>query len=479
MKHTSVHVAATTPGPTPAAILERQRTAFLRDGAPDLAARRADLAKLRALLVNNRRALEEAVAADFGHRSHHETAIMELVPTVEGIKYLSRNLHRFMAPDRRHVAAVFRMGHARVAWQPLGVIGIISPWNYPLNLALMPLATALAAGNRVMLKPSELTPRTSDLIQRLVSETWDSDRVAVVTGDAGVAKAFSALPFDHLMFTGSTKVGRAVMRAASDNLTPVTLELGGKSPTLVARGAVDARAARRIAYGKLANAGQTCVAPDYALVHADDLKAFETEFDAATRRLYPDGPASDDYSTIVSDAHFDRLNGLIEDAKAKGARIVTVGHRADEATGRARTIAPTLILDATADMDVMQEEIFGPILPVVTWQTLDEAIFFVNARPRPLALYWFGPSGADQDRVLAETTSGNVGINSTVMHVAQDDLPFGGVGESGIGAYHGVEGFRRFSHAKGIYAQGRWNLADLAMAPFGRIADQLVRFMLK
>ncbi|MCQ0990362.1 coniferyl aldehyde dehydrogenase [Jiella marina] len=479
MKHTSELVADTTTGPNPAEILDRQRTAYLRDGAPDLATRRADLGKLRALLVENRRALEEAVAADFGHRSHNETAIMELVPTVEGIDYLSKNLRRFMAPERRHVSAVFRMARARVAYQPLGVVGIISPWNYPLNLALMPLATALAAGNSVMLKPSELTPRTSALMQRLLKGAFKEDKVAVVTGDAEVAKAFSALPFDHLMFTGSTKVGRAVMRAASDNLTPVTLELGGKSPTVVARGAVGTMSARRIAYGKLANAGQTCVAPDYALVHQDDVEAFTAAFDAATGKFYPGGPTSDDYSTIVSDGHFDRLTGLIEDARAKGARIVTVGHDAGDAAKRNRTIAPTLILDPTGDMDIMQEEIFGPILPIMTYRTLEEAIAFVNCRPRPLALYWFGPSGEEQDRLLTKTTSGNVGINSTVLHVAQDDLPFGGVGESGIGAYHGIEGFRRFSHAKGIYAQGRWNLADLAMAPFGRVAEQLLKFMLR
>jgi len=463
----------------PATILDRQREAFLRNGAPDLATRRADLSRLRALLIDNRRELEKAVAADFGHRSCHETALMELVPTVEGIDYLSKNLRRFMAPERRKVSAVFRMGRARVAYQPLGVIGIISPWNYPLNLALMPLATALAAGNRAMLKPSELTPRTSALMQHLLAEAFHADKVAVITGDAEVAKAFSALPFDHLMFTGSTRIGRAVMRAASENLTPVTLELGGKSPAIIARGAVDQTVARRIAFGKLANAGQTCVAPDYVLVHEDELEVFTTAFNTATERLYPNGPVSDDYSTIVSDAHYDRLIGLIEDAKAKGAKIMTMGQDAEKAIKRDRTIAPTLILNPTQAMDVMQDEIFGPILPVMTYRTLDEAITFVNARPRPLALYWFGPSGEDQDRILAETTSGNVGINSTMLHVAQDDLPFGGVGESGIGAYHGVEGFRRFSHAKGIYVQGRWNFADLAMAPFGRLADRLLKFMLK
>ncbi|OUD08573.1 coniferyl aldehyde dehydrogenase [Marivivens niveibacter] len=460
-------------------MLDLQRTAYLRDGVPNLASRRADLARLRALLVENRRSIEKAVAEDFGHRSHHETALMELVPTINGIDYLSKNLHRFMSPERRQVSALLRMAHANVVYQPLGVVGVISPWNYPVNLALMPLATALAAGNRVMLKPSELTPKTSALIEQLLARAFEPEQVAVVNGDAEVAKAFSALPFDHLMFTGSTKVGRTVMRAASANLTPVTLELGGKSPAVISRGAVDAITARRIAYGKLANAGQTCVAPDYVLVHQDDVEDFATAFETATSRIYPAGPNSDDYSTIISDAHFNRLNGLVEDAKTKGARVVTVGHAPADAAQRKRTIAPTLILNPSVDMDVMQEEIFGPILPVITYQTIDEAIAFINARPRPLALYWFGPAGKARDRVLAETTSGNVGINSTILHVAQDDLPFGGVGESGIGAYHGIEGFRRFSHAKGIYSQGRWNLADMAMAPFGKIANQLLKFMLR
>lgn len=461
------------------AILSRQRSAFMRDGAPTLEQRRRDLAVLRALVISNRSALEDTVDADFGHRSRHETALMELVPTVEGIDYLSRNLRRFMRSERRHVSMVFRMGRARVEYQPLGVIGVISPWNYPLNLALLPLATALAAGNRVMLKPSEYTPRTSALMKSLLSEAFEPDKVEVVTGDAQVARDFSALPFDHLMFTGSTKVGRAVMRAASANLVPVTLELGGKSPAIIAPGAAGDSAARRIAFGKLANAGQTCVAPDYALVHEDDLEQFVAAFRSATERLYPDGPASKDYSAIVSDAHFSRLTDLIEDARSKGATVLGLQSQAGDMTERRRILAPTIITGATAEMDVMQEEIFGPILPVVTYRKLDEAIGFVNARPRPLALYWFGPSGDDQDRVLSRTISGNVGINSTLLHVAQDDLPFGGVGDSGIGAYHGIEGFRRFSHAKGIFTQGRWNAADLATAPYGKLADRLLKFMLR
>jgi coniferyl-aldehyde dehydrogenase len=464
---------------TPGQILARQRAAFLRDAPPELSQRRADLRELRAAVLARRTAIETALEADFGHRSRHETAAMELMTLIQGIDYLDRNLRRFMAPSRRRVALTFRFASARIEYQPLGVIGIIAPWNYPLSLALMPLATALAAGNRAMLKPSEFTPETSRLLAGMLEETFAEEQVAVVSGDAAVGAAFAALPFDHLLFTGSTAVGRAVMRAASDNLVPVTLELGGKSPAVVAPGWANDRTASSIAYGKLANAGQTCIAPDYLLVHADEAKTFAAAYGRAVAALYPDGPASDDYTSIINDRHFGRLRRLIEDARAKGAIVTDVGAHPEAATGRPHTLAPVLVLGATDDMAVMQEEIFGPVLPVVTYGDLDEAIAYVNAHPRPLALYYFGGDDAGRHRVLSRTTSGNVSINSTLMHYAQDDLPFGGVGPSGIGAYHGIEGFRRLSHAKGIYVQGRWNGSDLMRAPFGRLADMVLRAMLR
>lgn len=466
-------------GPELDRILARQCAAFMRGGPPSLQERRADLKKLRAAILARRAAIERALDADFGHRSRHETAAMEMMTLVQGIDYLHRHLRRFMAPARRHVALTFRFARARVEYQPLGVIGIIAPWNYPLSLALMPLATAIAAGNRAMLKPSEFTPETSRLLARMLADTFAEEQVAVVTGDAAVGAAFAALPFDHLLFTGSTAVGRAVMRAASENLVPVTLELGGKSPAIVAPGWAHDRTAASIANGKLANAGQTCIAPDYVMVHADEVKAFAEIYGRAVEALYPDGPASDDYTSIINDRHVDRLRRLIDDARTKGAYIVEVGKRPESAQSRPRTLAPVVILGATGDMAIMQEEIFGPVLPVVTYGTIDEAVAFVNAHPRPLALYYFGGDDADRRKVLSRTTSGNVGINSTLMHYAQDDLPFGGVGASGMGAYHGVEGFRRMSHAKGVYVQGRWNAADLMRAPFGRLADAVLRAMLR
>jgi coniferyl-aldehyde dehydrogenase len=460
-------------------LLARQRAAFLRDGPPSLAERRANLTKLRAAVLARQRDLEAAVDADFGHRSRHETAIMETLALRWGVDYLHRNLRRFMRRERRHVALPMRLARAWVEYQPLGVVGIVSPWNYPFSLALMPLATALAAGNRALIKPSELTPATSAAIRALVSETFSEEEVAVVTGDASIGAAFAALPFDHLFFTGSTAVGRSVMRAASEHLVPVTLELGGKSPVLVDRAQPLEGVAAAIAYGKLANAGQTCIAPDYVLLPEGDVDAFVAAWEKAVAAYYPEGPSSQDYTSIVNPRHYDRLRGLLDDARAKGARIVETGPSPERAKSRAHTLPPTLVLDVHDGMKIMQEEIFGPVLPIATYAELDDAIAFVNARSRPLALYWFGSSAANRTRVLTRTTSGGVAINSTILHYVHDDLPFGGVGPSGFGAYHGIEGFRAFSHQKAVFDQGRWNGSALLRPPFGRLTNFILSWMLR
>ena len=460
-------------------VLARQRAALLRDGPPSLAKRRANLKKLRAAVLARRADVEAALDADFGRRSRHETAIMELLAFTWGIDYLQGNLRRFMRPERRRVALPMRFGRAYVEYQPLGVIGIIAPWNFPLSLALMPLATALAAGNRAMIKPSELTPATSDLLVTLIAETFSEDEVAVITGDASVGAAFSALPFDHLFFTGSTAVGRAVMRAASEQLVPVTLELGGKSPVVIDRGQPLDRVAAHIAYGKLANAGQTCIAPDYVLLHERDLDGFVEAWGKAVAALYPEGPVSQQYTSIVNVRHYERLRGLLDDARAKGARVIETGRSPEAAARRAHTLPPTLVFDVRDDMRIMQEEIFGPVMPIVTYRELDEAIAFVNARPRPLALYYFGSSATNQRQVLTRTTSGGVTVNGTLLHYVQDDLPFGGVGASGLGAYHGIEGFRAFSHQKAVFEAGRWNGGALIRPPFGRLTNFILGFMLR
>ena len=458
--------------------LARQRQAFLREGAPSLKQRRADLAKLKRALGARKAEIEAALKVDFGHRSTHETAIMEMMPVVQGINYLSRNLRRWMRPTRRHVAMHFQPARSYIIYQPLGVIGIMAPWNYPLALAVMPLATALAAGNCAMIKPSEFTPATSTLLEGILADLFPPEQVTVVQGDAAVGAAFATLPFDHLVFTGSTNVGRTVMKAAADHLVPVTLELGGKSPVVIERGH-GATSALGIAYGKLANAGQTCIAPDYVLLHESDVKSFPDAFDAAVKRLYPSGPASDDYTSIVNDRHHQRLVALIDDARAKGAQILETGHRPQDSATRARTLAPTVVLGATDEMRIMQEEIFGPLLPVRTYANMDEAISYINAHPRPLALYYFGPTGTHREKLLTQTTSGNVTINNTLMHYAQDNLPFGGVGSSGMGAYHGVEGFRAVSHAKGVLVQSRWNMSNLLRPPFGGLSNLIVKMMLR
>jgi coniferyl-aldehyde dehydrogenase len=340
----------------------------------------------------------------------------------------------------------------------------------------MPLATALAAGNRVMLKPSELAPRTADAIAAMLGEIFPEDEVFVATGGPDVGAAFSELPFDHLIFTGSTRVGRLVMKAASDNLVPVTLELGGKSPAIIDRGYSLDRAAASVAFGKLVNAGQTCIAPDYVLAPSAQLDAFAASYQRAVRASYPAGERDDAYAAIISREHYDRLRALVDDARAKGARVVEIGSATPP---RDNTLVPTLLLGATPEMAVMQEEIFGPILPVVAYDAIDDAIAYVNARPRPLALYVFSDRRDAITAVLTRTISGNVTVNDTLLHYAVEDLPFGGVGPSGMGAYHGEEGFKQFSHAKGVFIQSRWNLAGLLRPPYRKLTDAVLSYLLK
>lgn len=460
-------------------VLNRQRSAFLNEGPPMLSQRRADLLKLKSLVLGHQKEIVAALHEDFGHRASHETAIMEVMPLVQAINYQHGHLRRWMRPEKRSVPMHFQPGRAWIKYQPLGVVGIMSPWNYPLQLALLPLATAIAAGNRALIKPSEYTPATSSLLERMLSQEFAQEQVAVFTGDAAVGQAFSALPFDHLVFTGSTPVGRAIMKAASENLVPVTLELGGKSPVIIDEGHPIGHAATSVAHGKLANCGQICIAPDYVMVPEGQEEAFVSAYDTAVRAMYPAGPTSDNYTSIVNERHYRRLLGLLDDARAKGAKIVEVGVTPRNARQRTNNIAPTVVVGATEHMAILQEEIFGPLLPVVTYRTIDDAIRYVNDRPRPLALYFFGGDGPNRRKVLERTTSGNVTVNNTLMHYAQEDLPFGGVGPSGMGAYHGVEGFKALSHAKGVYQQGRWNMSGVLRPPFGGVADLILKLMLR
>jgi coniferyl-aldehyde dehydrogenase len=460
-------------------LFAQQRAAFARERYPALATRRDRLARLGALVKDNESRLVAAIASDFGRRSGHETRLSELYIVSSGIRHAQAHLARWMRPERVAMPLHLLPARACIERQPLGLAGIISPWNYPVQLALSPALGALAAGNRVLLKPSELTPATAALLQEQVAARFDQNEFAVILGDASVGHAFSALPFDHLFFTGSTAVGRQVALAAADHLTPVTLELGGKSPALFDADANLAVAAPRLMTGKLLNAGQTCIAPDYALVSSSSVDAFVRAVTLATAKLYPTFAGNPDYTTIVNRRHFERLIGLVEDARAKGARIVPLGAATERADPGTRVFPPTLIVGADDTMAVMQEEIFGPLLPVEAYATLDDALARIDARPRPLAFYYFGRDGARRGRTLHETIAGGVTVNDTLWHFAHEELPFGGVGASGIGAYHGEASFLTFSHRKPVFTQRRAAAAALLRPPYGAAFETVLALLKK
>jgi len=463
----------------PAPLAQAFRTLHARRGeALAIDERRAALTTLEALVRDNADAFCRTLGEDFGARSPHETRLLEVFPSLESIRHARRHLRRWTRPQRHATGLWFLPGRSRVVFQPLGVVGIVVPWNYPLYLAVGPIVPALAAGNRILVKMSEAAPATGALFARLVADRFDPALLAVVNGDAAVARAFVSLPFDHLLFTGSTQVGRSVMRAAAENLTPVTLELGGKSPAIVGRGFDVREAASRILYGKCLNAGQTCIAPDYALVPEERLEEFARASEQSVAALYPTLRDNPDYTAIVNARHRDRLLGYLQDAAAQGARVVEI-NPAGEDLASSPKLAPHLLTGVTDAMRVMREEIFGPLLPVVPYRTLDDALAYVNARPRPLALYVFENDAAEAERVIAGTTSGGVTVNETFLHVAQDDLPFGGVGASGMGEYHGRAGFETFSKRKAIFHQSRLNGLKLFRPPYGPRFDALARWLMR
>jgi coniferyl-aldehyde dehydrogenase len=474
---TVAHPARTQSPPDMRGILEAQRAAFLRTGAPSLDERLADLAKLGHAVNHSLDGLDKAIAADFGTRSRYETELAEVFPALSAIRHTSRHLARWMRPKRVAVDLEFMPAGARILYQPVGVVGIISPWNYPFNLAIVPLIAALAAGNRVMLKPSELTPRTSEFMAEFLAGLFPPEKVATIVGGPDVGQAFSRLPFDHLLYTGSTAVGRLIMQAAAENLTPVTLELGGKSPCIVGDDAALAGAVGSIVHGKFLNAGQTCIAPDYVLVPQARLEEFVARTTATVTKFYPTLADNPDYTSIISDRHYGRIAQYVADAKASGARVVEINPRHETLPPQARKLPPTLVIDPAEDLALMREEIFGPVLPIKTYRSLDDAIAYVNARPRPLALYYFGEDAAARDHVLARTISGGAAVNATLFQFAVEKLPFGGIGASGIGAYHGEFGFQTFSHRKGVFLQSRLSGTSLLRPPFGRVADLMLKFL--
>ena len=465
------------------AVLDLQKRAQTAKGPPSAALRKERLTRCIDLILMHKDDLVEAIEADFGARSRDLSMLADIVSAIGPLKYARAHLEAWMKPEKRGVspAALALFGaKAEVRFQPKGVIGVMTPWNFPVQLALDAIAGAFAAGNRVMVKPSEFTPATSGLLAQLFDRFFDEDEIAVFTGGPEVGAAFAGLAFDHLIFTGATAIGRHVLRAAAENLTPVTLELGGKSPVVISAGADMTIAAARIMTGKTMNAGQVCLAPDYVLAPHDKVDAFVEAAGAAVAKMFPTIKANPDYGAIINQRHYERLRGLIEDARAKGARVIELNPANEDFSQQEhRRIPPTLIIDPTDDMSVMQEEIFGPVLPVKPYGAFTDAITEINARQRPLALYYFGADEAESEALLARTHSGGVTVNDVIFHFSMDDLPFGGIGPSGMGAYHGRRGFQEFSHQKAIYRQTGSEILSMLRPPYGETFRKQIASRLK
>lgn len=451
------------------------KQAFASEPYPDLQQRLQQLDALQQALVTNEQALCQAVDTDFSGRSHQETLMADLFSSVQAIGHSRRHLRSWLRPERRPISWLFMPARNYVVYQPKGVVGIIVPWNYPIQLAIAPLQAALAAGNRVLLKLSEDTPATNACLSQLLSQCFSSDQVRVVEGDLSLAQAFSALPWDHLFFTGSTAVGRKVLQAAAVHLTPVTLELGGKSPVILAPDANLALAAERLCFAKSLNAGQTCIAPDYVLLPEASIKEFKQAYQQAFARMYPSLADNADYSSIINDRQHQRLLAWLDEAKQAGAVLTPMA----DAKLPGRKLAPVLVESCPGHCQLMQEEIFGPWLPLVGYQTLAEATGYVQARPKPLALYLFSQDADWLDTTLHQVAAGGVTVNDAILHVAQEDLPFGGIGPSGMGSYHGREGFLTFSHAKGVHHRGRWSATSWLYPPYPQWLAQAIRRLMR
>jgi len=459
-------------------LFNQQRAAF-RLGPLTYRDRMDALTKLETALIENKDQMVRAISADFNGRAAEETLALELVPVLGEIRDARKHLREWMQPQDVEVGWQFLPASARIEMQPKGVVGILGAWNYPLFLTIGPAVGAIAAGNRVLMKPSELAPQSAALIEEIIKKTFPEDYVAVVNGGADVAQEFSSLPFDHLLFTGSTRVGKLVMKAAAENLTPVTLELGGKSPALVHPDYPLERAAERILTGKLYNAGQTCVAPDYLLIPRKSLDEFLKLAPRVVEKMYPKLVEHADFTRIIDAAHYRTLAAHIKDAEGKGAKAVTINPAGETCNDDNRVFPPTLLTNVNDNMTIMQEEIFGPILPVVPYDTLDDAVAYINARPHPLALYYFDSKGSRVKDVLARTIAGGVTVNDCIFHVGQTGLPFGGIGASGMGHYHGYHGFETFSKKKGVFIEGRWTPLSLLRPPYGGMARKILGFLMK
>lgn len=460
-------------------ILDAMKADFMAALPEPLALRKDRLTRAIAMLVEQGPAFCAAVAEDFGGRSHDMTIMTDINPSISALKHARKHLTNWARPERRN--SRFPLGllgsSSRVEYQPKGVVGVIAPWNFPIGMVMVPMAGILAAGNRAMVKPSEFTPRVTALFEEVVPRYFSSHEIAVVSGGPEEGKAFSELPFDHIIFTGATGIGRHIMRAAAENLTPVTLELGGKSPVIVGQSANLDRLADRVTLGKMMNAGQICLAPDYLLVSDAQEPEVVEKIKASASAMYPTLVNNDDYTSIINDRHHARLTAYVEDARAKGASVEVVNPAGEDFTAaNSRKMPLHIIRNVTDDMQVMQEEIFGPLLPVKTVASVDAAIDHVNANDRPLGLYYFGTDKAEERKILDRTISGGVTVNDVIFHVAMEDLPFGGVGPSGMGHYHGADGFKTFSHMKSVYQQTGMDVAKIAgmKPPYGKATKRTI-----
>lgn len=458
-------------------LLDKQKKALRKAGTPDYKQRIDALKALKKGLMNHQDEWVAAVSADFGNRSAHETVLAEIFVVVSEIDDAIKHLRSWMKPKIERAVWQYAPAVTKILYQPKGVVGVIGAWNYPIQLNLGPVVGAIAAGNHVMVKPSELAPKTAELMEDIISHSFPTSYITVCNGDVDVSAAFSSLPFDHICFTGSTRVGKIIMRNAAENLTPVTLELGGKSPAIVGTDAVCKMAAARIARGKFMNAGQTCVAPDYVLVHESMHDQFVADMRDKVTQAYGEVVANDDYTHILCEPHFQRHVDLVADAREKGATVISAAHTEPSPDAEHQLFPPTLVVNPTDDMRVMQEEIFGPILPIKTYKTIDEAINYVNDHDKPLALYYFGESKKGQNHVLENTLSGGVTVNDTIYHLPQPNLPFGGVGPSGMGHYHGHFGFLEFSKQKPVFIQAKLGFMDLLSPPYGRVMNLILRVL--
>ena len=462
-------------------VFDLQKQAYANDPFPSEKLRKQQLKALKKALLKHQDKLAKAISADFGCRSVDETKLADIMPTILNLNHTLKHLRHWMKSETRSVSLLFQPASASIMYQPLGVVGIMSPWNYPVYLLLGPLIAAIAAGNRVMVKPSEFCPYSNRVLNEILREAFTPDEVFMVEGDAEVAASFTGLPFDHLLFTGSTNVGKKVMAAAAPNLTPVTLELGGKSPVIIAPDVSAEFAAERLLYGKCLNAGQTCVAPDYVLCPNSLVEKLVAQLKQQFDQLFPD-ISNGDYSSIINQGQFERLSGWLDDAKQKGASVTQLSSetKAELLPQNQRVLPPLVLTNVSPEMKVMQDEIFGPLLPIIGYDTVENAIKMVNKLPRPLALYLFSNDKKLQQSVVKNTHAGGVCINEVVNHVAQDDLPFGGVGPSGMGSYHAKEGFLTFSHAKSIFKRGRFHSAKLAYPPYGKFIHRFIyRWLLR